>query len=52
MWWLSLSACALLCALHAMAAVDFDVVVYGSTPAGIAAASAAGQLGMKVALLV
>ena len=30
------------------AAVDFDVVVYGSTPAGIAAATAAGQLGMKV----
>eukprot|EP00039_Didymoeca_costata_P000628 m.46563 g.46563 ORF g.46563 m.46563 type:complete len:674 (+) comp10386_c0_seq2:163-2184(+) len=30
--------------------VDYDVVVYGSTPAGIAAATAAGVLGMKVAL--
>ena len=30
--------------------VDWDVVVYGSTPGGIAAAVAAGQLGMKVAL--
>lgn len=28
----------------------FDVVVYGSTPAGIAAAVAAGHLGMRVAL--
>ena len=27
---------------------DFDVVVYGSTPAGIAAATAAGHLGMHV----
>eukprot|EP00051_Salpingoeca_urceolata_P031355 m.11319 g.11319 ORF g.11319 m.11319 type:complete len:647 (-) comp3972_c0_seq1:78-2018(-) len=32
------------------AAVDYDVVVYGSTPAGVAAATAAGQLGMSVAL--
>lgn len=32
------------------AAADWDVVVYGSTPAGIAAAVAAGQLGMKVAV--
>ena len=32
------------------ASVDYDVVVYGSTPAGIAAAVAAGALGMKVAL--
>ena len=31
--------------------VDFDVVVYGSTPAGIAAATAAGHLGMKVVLV-
>ena len=31
-------------------AVDFDVVVYGSTPAGIAADTAAGQLGMHVTL--
>jgi ribulose 1,5-bisphosphate synthetase/thiazole synthase len=29
---------------------DYDVIVYGSTPAGIAAATAAGQLGMSVAL--
>ena len=36
--------------LCTVAAVDFDVVVYGSTPAGIAAAVAAGQLGMHVAL--
>jgi heterodisulfide reductase subunit A-like polyferredoxin len=32
------------------AVVDFDVVVFGSTPAGIAAATAAGQLGCTVAL--
>ena len=31
-------------------AYDYDVVVYGSSPAGIAAATAAGQLGMRVAL--
>jgi hypothetical protein len=31
-------------------APDYDVVVYGSSPAGIAAATAAGQLGMRVAL--
>lgn len=35
----------------AAAAPDFDVVVYGSSPAGIAAATAAGHLGMKVAVL-
>jgi hypothetical protein len=40
----------LLATVVAAAAVDFDVVVYGSTPAGIAAATAAGQLGMKVAV--
>ena len=34
----------------AAAAPDYDVVVYGSTPAGIAAATAAGRLGMRVAL--
>jgi hypothetical protein len=34
----------------ALAAVDYDVVVYGSTPAGIGAAAAAAQLGMRVAL--
>jgi hypothetical protein len=33
-----------------LGAVDYDVVVYGSTPAGIAAATAAGQLGMRVAI--
>ena len=31
-------------------AYDYDVIVYGSTPAGIAAATAAGRLGMEVAL--
>ena len=30
--------------------VDYDVVVYGSSPAGIAAATAAGHLGMNVAI--
>jgi hypothetical protein len=30
--------------------VNYDVVVYGSSPAGIAAAVAAGTLGMNVAL--
>eukprot|EP01043_Picozoa_sp_COSAG02_P037722 COSAG02_NODE_2851_length_7896_cov_28.878928_9_plen_59_part_00 len=34
----------------AASASDWDVVVYGSTPAGIAAATAAGQLGLKVAV--
>jgi ribulose 1,5-bisphosphate synthetase/thiazole synthase len=34
----------------ATAATDYDVVVYGSTPAGIAAATAAARLGMRVAL--
>ena len=29
---------------------DFDVIVYGSPPAGIAAATAAGRLGMHVAI--
>ena len=28
----------------------WDVVVYGSSPAGIAAATAAGELGLRVAL--
>lgn len=32
------------------APLDYDVVVYGSTPAGIAAATAAGTLGAKVGL--
>ena len=34
----------------AATAPRWDVVVYGSTPAGIAAATAAGRLGLKVAL--
>jgi NADPH-dependent 2,4-dienoyl-CoA reductase/sulfur reductase-like enzyme len=34
----------------AATAPPWDVVVYGSTPAGIAAATAAGRLGLKVAL--
>ena len=34
----------------AESATDWDVVVYGSTPAGIAAATAAGRLGARVAL--
>ena len=34
----------------AVRASHFDVVVYGSSPAGVAAAVAAGHLGMKVAL--
>jgi hypothetical protein len=36
--------------VFAAAAPTWDVVVYGSSPAGIAAASAAGQLGLKVAV--
>ena len=32
------------------AAYNYDVVVYGSSPAGVAAATAAGRLGLKVAL--
>lgn len=35
---------------QATQSVDFDVVVYGSSPAGISAAVAAGSLGMRVAL--
>jgi len=34
----------------AFAAFDFDVLVYGSSPAGISAAVAAGRLGLKTAL--
>ena len=45
----ALLACSALLASTA-AAPDYDVVVYGSTPAGIAAATAAGTLGMRVAL--
>ena len=40
----------LLLAVAASAAYDYDVVVYGSSPAGVAAATAAGRLGLKVAL--
>lgn len=38
------------CVLPAAAAVDYDVVVYGSSPAGVAAATAAATLGLRVAL--
>merc|ERR1712166_976507 len=48
LWKTVLLACAALAV--AAAAVDYDVVVYGSTPAGIAAATAAGHLGMSVAI--
>ncbi len=34
----------------AATAANYDVIVYGSSPAGIAAATAAGHLGMNVAL--
>ena len=44
------SAAALAPLAATVAAVDYDVVVYGSSPAGIAAATAAGTLGLKVAL--
>jgi hypothetical protein len=40
--------CCVIGVVSVSAAVDYDVVVYGSTPAGIAAATAAGMLGMKV----
>jgi hypothetical protein len=46
----SAAAAAVTTSAVATSGVDFDVVVYGSTPAGIAAATAAGQLGLKVAL--
>lgn len=42
-------AAALLASVGA-AAPQWDVVVYGSSPAGVAAATAAGRLGMRVAL--
>lgn len=48
------AALAALCASAAAAArsLDYDVVVYGATPAGIAAAVvAANNTGLKVALL-
>ena len=41
---------ALLLLVSAASAVDYDVVVYGSTPAGISGATAAAQLGARVAL--
>ena len=34
----------------ALLPTDYDVVVYGSSPAGIAAATASATLGLKVAL--
>ncbi len=37
-------------AVLAATAPSYDVAVYGSSPAGIAAATAAGQLGMRVAV--
>jgi hypothetical protein len=40
----------LFAALGAATAATFDVVVYGSSPAGVAAATAAGRLGLSVAL--
>ena len=40
----------LLTTVGVVGAVDYDVVVYGSTPAGCAAASVAAELGMRVAL--
>jgi hypothetical protein len=44
------SALAAAAAAAAPASPAWDVVVYGSTPAGIAAATAAGRLGLRVAL--
>ena len=40
----------LLLLARAAAAFDYDVVVFGSSPAGVAAATAAGALGLRVAL--
>jgi hypothetical protein len=45
-----LLVCALAALCRGAVAAQYDVVVYGSTPAGVAAATAAGRLGMKVAL--
>jgi len=45
-----LLATALAAPATALSAPDYDVVVYGSSPAGIAAATAAGTLGLNVAL--
>jgi hypothetical protein len=44
------SAAAAAAVAAAAPALDFDVVVYGSSPAGVAAAVAAGTLGLRVAL--
>ena len=43
------SLAALAC-VFCVGAYDYDVVVYGSSPAGVAAATAAGRLGLRVAL--
>ena len=43
-------AVSLVCLTRIAAAAEFDVVVYGASCAGVAAAVAAGQLGMKVGL--
>ena len=43
-------AASLVLLARAAPAVDYDVLVYGSSPAGVAAAVAAGQLGLRVAL--
>ena len=52
--WIALVSCACLggalSSSPTMSALQFDVVVYGSSPAGVAAAVAAGRLGMRVAL--
>eukprot|EP00756_Hemistasia_phaeocysticola_P046421 Hpha_TRINITY_DN20201_c0_g1::TRINITY_DN20201_c0_g1_i1::g.168252::m.168252 len=46
-----LAALALACASAAGSeSFDYDVVVYGSSPAGIGAATAAGRLGLRVAV--
>ena len=45
------SAAAAAAVAAAAPALDFDVVVYGSSPAGVAAAVAAGTLGLELAIL-
>ena len=47
---LVLLATAAAAATVAAADPDYDVVVYGSSPSGIAAATAAGRLGLTVAV--
>lgn len=48
--WIIKLVTALVLSASATSAPAWDVVVYGSTPAGVAAACAAGTLGMRVAL--